>query len=264
MATKDNAHSEPQRIEAHKEAMRIEAHEEAKRIEAPTEADLKEDVPAVTADVDETPRYVQYGAAILLGLAFGVGCYIWYDTDVPSTGLTADNIKIAPTEEYFTHTGTYDRPSAEGITPDPFISPFEPTLEVAEVTATAAVPVATAQAGTAQQTAAADAAQVAVEPVKVVYLFAYDSSAVPENADLTAIAKQAQRRGMTLDVKAYTDEHGRPAYNKRLSERRARAIGDYLVAHGVPAAKVVVHGMGPTHAYANDAQDRRAEVVIVK
>lgn len=87
---------------------------------------------------------------------------------------------------------------------------------------------------------------------------------MPENPELTAMARVAKHKGLSLDVKAYTDEHGRAVYNQRLSERRARAIGDYLVAHGVPASKVSVHGMGATHAYANDAQDRRAEVVVVR
>lgn len=107
---------------------------------------------------------------------------------------------------------------------------------------------------------------VAVNPVgsKLIYLFKYDSTNVPENPQLTQMARVAKDKGLTLDVRAYTDEHGRAAYNQRLSERRARAIGDYLIAHGVPASKVSVHGMGPTHAYANDAQDRRAEVVVVQ
>ncbi len=87
-------------------------------------------VPGVTADVDETPAFVKYGAAVILGLAFGVGCYVWIDGGVPTAPQTADNhIKVAPTEEYFTHAGTYANPSAQGVLPDPFVSPFEPSLE---------------------------------------------------------------------------------------------------------------------------------------
>ena len=64
-------------------------------------------------------------------------------------------------------------------------------------------------------------------------------------------------------VTAYTDETGSASYNQRLSEERARAIGDYLVAHGVARSHIKTQGCGPTHAFANNAQDRRAEVRIV-
>lgn len=35
------------------------------------------EVPPVTADIDETPRIIRYGAAVLLGLVLGTACYIW-------------------------------------------------------------------------------------------------------------------------------------------------------------------------------------------
>ena len=242
-------HHDPELLEAHKEAARLEAYDPAE----------DEVVPAVTADVDETPKYVQYGAAILLGLAFGVGCYLWIDGGVPSAPQNPGNtIKMAPTEQYFASSGTYQQPSAQGVLPDPFESPFEPTLEEVPVqSATVTEIVAVPEAAQAESAAAP-------APAAVVYLFATDDSAVPETAELTAIAEKAKKQGLTLDVRAYTDEHGRAAYNKRLSEKRARAVGDYLIAHGVPGAKVKVRGMGPTHAYANDAQDRRAEVSVEK
>ncbi len=96
----------------------------------------------------------------------------------------------------------------------------------------------------------------------VVYLFNTDKSEVPETASLTEVAKQVAKSGKTVVIKAYTDETGNPAYNRRLSERRARAVGDYMVAHGVPAKHIKAKGYGPTHAYADNAQDRRAEVTV--
>ena len=66
------AHKEPERLAAHPEQARLKAYEE------------EEIVPAVTADVDETPKVIKYGAAVLLGLAFGLGCYIWVDGGFPS------------------------------------------------------------------------------------------------------------------------------------------------------------------------------------
>ncbi|MDE5692637.1 MAG: OmpA family protein [Duncaniella sp.] len=96
----------------------------------------------------------------------------------------------------------------------------------------------------------------------VIYLFNTDSSAIPENSSLTAVAQAAHKTGKTVVVKAYTDETGRAAYNQRLSERRAKSVGDYMVAHGVPASHVKAKGYGPTHAFANNSQDRRAEITL--
>lgn len=270
MATNDDStrrqdeRHEQKSLKGHKESERIEAHKEAARLEAHTPAD-DEVVPAVTADVDETPRYVRYGAAILLGLVFGVGCYVWMNGGVPSAPQKSAQFADAP-RGYLAYGGT-----AEGYIPDPFVSAFEPTLEpaggapaqLAEVTVSGK-PVTDVRAEARSDYATAQTAAAPVAVTTVVYLFETDESAVPETSELTAIANAARKQGLSLDVKAYTDEHGRVAYNQKLSERRARAIGDYLVAHGVPASKVKVCGMGPTHAYANDAQDRRAEVAVVK
>lgn len=262
MATNDNnrpTDTGKKSLKASPEQAKLNPHHEAGRLRAHTDEDDVV-VPAVTADVDETPKFIRYGAAVLLGLAFGVGCYIWVD-GVPSAPQRPRGVKAAPTEQYFTQAGLYDNSKLSGTIPDPFVSPFEPTLEMASDNA---AEVATDVNTTSPTTAATE--YVAVNPVgsKLIYLFKYDSTNVPENHQLTQMARVAKDKGLTLDVRAYTDEHGRAAYNQRLSERRARAIGDYLIAHGVPASKVSVHGMGPTHAYANDAQDRRAEVVVVQ
>ena len=266
----------PRRIKGHDEPKRLDAHPEQELLEAP-KPDDETVVPPVTADIDETPDVIKYGAAVILGLAFGVGCYVWAGGGVPDhydkAGRTA--IHAAPTEAYFKQAGTYDDPTLHGAIPDPFVSPFEPAL--VNYNYTTVTPAATGFE--APRTAAATLPQTAPEPLgeapatheiiavattaaPVVYLFEYASAEVPETNELTAIAEQAKKQALTLDVRAYTDESGRPAYNQRLSEKRARAIGDYLIAHGVPASKVTVRGMGPTHAYANDAQDRRAEITV--
>ena len=267
MATNDN--SRPQDtgkkcLKGHPEQGKLNAYHDAGRLRAHTDEDDIV-VPAVTADVDETPKFVKYGAAVLLGLAFGVGCYIWVD-GIPSAPQRMAGVKAAPTEQYFTQAGLYDDPYVKGTIPNPFVSPFEPTLEVDNEQA---VNIAHVVPGTPPPPPApipAGTEYVAVNPVgsRLIYLFRTDSDNVPENDQLNAMARIAKTKGLSLDVKAYTDEHGRATYNQKLSERRAKAIGDYLIAHGVPASKVTVHGMGPTHAYANDAQDRRAEVVVVK
>lgn len=97
---------------------------------------------------------------------------------------------------------------------------------------------------------------------KVVYLFAYDSSGVPESVTLNKVADRAAASGETVTVKAYTDATGNADYNRRLSDRRAKAVGDYLIAHGVPASHVNTMGMGPTKAFSDNAHDRRAEITF--
>lgn len=274
MATKDQNPARQdgsKRLGSHPKQECIEAHKEAERLRAHEDAD-DEVVPAVTADVDETPGFVKYGAAVLLGLAFGVGCYVWVDGGVPSAPQNPGRqLKIAPTEAYFTHAGNYAQPGAQGVLPDPFRSPYEPTLEGAEYTVVtegyapegvSGHAIAQGRPTTATTAKAVTAGEL--PPETVVYLFEYDSSEVPETAALTEMATKAKKHGLKLDVRAYTDEHGRAAYNQRLSERRAKAVGKYLVSHGVDAAKVKTRGMGATHRYANDAQDRRAEVSVVK
>lgn len=248
-------------ITAHKDAARLgPAETDAPAPEAMTAAD---DVPPVTADVDETPKAIRYGAAILLGMTFGVVCYLLGAHEI-SDRKYAPKHPVA-TEQYFSQSGTYGDPSIYGPLPDPFLSPFEPTLESDYLMQNNTPSVAKASAATTS-TPIPQPTKVAVAETPsgtVVYLFEFDSTTVPENKELTAIAQHATTNGLCLDVRAYTDEKGRPAYNQKLSERRAKAIGEYLVAHGVPRKNISVHGMGSTHAYGDDFQDRRAEVIEI-
>lgn len=96
----------------------------------------------------------------------------------------------------------------------------------------------------------------------IVYLFPVDGDKITNVAVLDELAKKVSGSGAYVAVVAYTDESGRPEYNQRLSERRAEEVGDYLIAHGVPASHVKTQGLGPTHAYPTAAQDRRAEIHV--
>ena len=253
------AHDEPARIKAHKQDLLPEAEKEEETV-----------VPPVTADVDETPKFIKYGAAVLLGLAFGLGCYVWVDGDGQNANLDEPKHTAAvATAEYFNQYGAYDDPTIQGVLPDPFMSPFEPTLDAGYVSEDVVVenvqPLTLPTIEGAMASTKPTGQGIAVTDMgTVVYLFETNSSDVEETKELTAIAQHATANGLCLDVRAYTDETGRPAYNQKLSEKRAKAIGDYLVAHGVPREKVSVHGMGPTHKYPTNAQDRRAEVVEVR
>ena len=255
MATNDQKSAKecPKSLKVHKDPDRLAAHPEQARLEAHKKED-EAIVPAVTADVDETPKFIKYGAAVLLGLAFGAGCYVWYDRvpsapENPQTHFTVteegNNYFLSPYDNFY----AYSEVSEEEI-PSPF------TTDAYALPSDAVTPAASAGTG-------ANGTTVSAIPV-VVYLFQYDSSTIPETKALTDIAGQASKAGVSLDVKAYTDEHGRAVYNQRLSERRARAIADYLIAHGMPASKVTTHAMGPTHTFGSDAADRRAEVTPVR
>jgi outer membrane protein OmpA-like peptidoglycan-associated protein len=64
-------------------------------------------------------------------------------------------------------------------------------------------------------------------------------------------------------IEGHTDSTGSAAYNQALSERRAAAVSDYLVKHGIDAARVPSKGLGESHAIADNktaegrAQNRR-------
>lgn len=117
----------------------------------------------------------------------------------------------------------------------------------------------TAAPATTKTIARTDASAV---PQDVVYLFPLNGSEIPDDATLNNLAKKVADTGAYVSVVAYTDESGNAAYNQRLSERRAKRVGDYLIAHGVPANHVKTKGMGQTHAYPSAAQDRRAEIHV--
>lgn len=278
MAT-DDLNKTGKRLSGHPEPAKIEAHEEAGRLGYTPNSPEKEEeikkeieaVPAVTADVDENPKIIKYGAAVLLGLAFGVGCYIWYsvpaDNAIDKARLEQRHARAA-TEAYF---------NDENTRYDPYVSPFEPTLDggyeeasFMEVSDDAPAPLPELSADnvrtgsfTAPDGTNVDAAVIAPGDGSVVYLFEYASADVPENKELTAIAEHATKNGLCLDVSAYTDEQGNARFNRKLSEKRARAIADYLVAHGIPSKDISVHAMGPTHKFGSFSQNRRAEVIEI-
>lgn len=255
-------------LASHPEPGKLAAHPEPARIVGHTDADDATPVPAVTADVDEAPRGVRYGAAIILGLAFGIGCYLWFGTDNSSLPEATSAVKMAPTAEYFNQPGA-NAPIGESMVsvPDPFNSPYEPTLDaVGEVVMTSNVASAnTSQAakkaaeGTATTTKAATAAATTAP---VVALFAYDSYEVPSSDALETLAANAAATGADVDINAYTDPNGRSSYNRKLSARRAQAVKQYLCEHGVDPSHIHTNACGATDAYSTDAQNRRAEISL--
>jgi len=98
-----------------------------------------------------------------------------------------------------------------------------------------------------------------------------------DRADLTQRARQIVREAAEnstrvkytrMEVDGYTDTSGTPAYNQRLSVRRAEAVAAELVRDGVPRAAITIQGFGETHplvptgAGVREPQNRRVEIIL--
>lgn len=61
------------------------------------------------------------------------------------------------------------------------------------------------------------------------------------------------------EIQGHTDSKGTAAYNQKLSERRAKAVADYLAANGINEGRVTVVGYGETMPVAdNKTEEGRA------
>ena len=61
-------------------------------------------------------------------------------------------------------------------------------------------------------------------------------------------------------VEGYTDSSGSAEYNKQLSAKRAQAVADYLISHGISRDRVVARGRGEANPVAdNSTPEGRAE-----
>ncbi|MDO6386822.1 MULTISPECIES: OmpA family protein [Uliginosibacterium] len=112
----------------------------------------------------------------------------------------------------------------------------------------AAAPVAAAPVAPVAPAAAAPAAQKVSLPADAV--FAYDKADLTDQgksglAKFAADAKTLTQLEVVIAV-GHADRIGSPAYNQKLSEKRAAAVKDFLVSQGIPANKVYTEGKGET------------------
>lgn len=83
-----------------------------------------------------------------------------------------------------------------------------------------------------------------------------------------AAAAAGKIRAVSIHVIGHTDTSGSPAYNQKLSLRRADAVRKSLVAKGVPAKMVTVEGKGETQLLVQTGENvrepsnRRAQILI--
>ena len=102
-------------------------------------------------------------------------------------------------------------------------------------------------------------------------LFDFDSDVIRSEAgkNLRTLAASLDKYpGSDILIVGHTDQVGTSTYNQGLSERRAAAAANYLVAQGVGRTRVATRGMGETDPVApNDTEagrqrNRRVEVAI--
>jgi len=89
------------------------------------------------------------------------------------------------------------------------------------------------------------------------------NSAVIQPASETTLERAAQilrdNPGVHVEIEGHTDDVGKPDFNQRLSDSRARSVADWLSAHGIPAERMSTKGYGATRPRApNDSEPNRA------
>lgn len=89
-----------------------------------------------------------------------------------------------------------------------------------------------------------------------------------QNLDRVADAIAQQPNNPSIAIDGYTDAQGATDANKRLSQKRAQAVADHLIARGVDKSRVSVSGRGEADPVADNgtaegrANNRRVEIVL--
>lgn len=82
----------------------------------------------------------------------------------------------------------------------------------------------------------------------------------PELDKLAEIMKQ--NPNLKISISAFTDNVGDADFNQALSDKRAKAINDYLVSKGIGVSRLSFHGKGISTQYPTNAENRRAEFTL--
>ena len=103
--------------------------------------------------------------------------------------------------------------------------------------------------------------------------FDFDKATV-RDADAAELKKALEfvkkYAGYKISIEGHTDSIGTDQYNQRLSERRAAAVREYLLKHGVAnGARIKSVGYGESKPIADNSteegrfQNRRVEILIL-
>lgn len=102
--------------------------------------------------------------------------------------------------------------------------------------------------------------------------FEYNSFELREDSHdelLRVIKLMHQNPTLTIEVSAHTDDKGSPAFNKKLSEKRAKFVVDFMIARNVEEARLKPIGYGkdfpivPNDTDLNRAKNRRLELKVL-
>ena len=78
----------------------------------------------------------------------------------------------------------------------------------------------------------------------------------------------AAHKGLKIEADGYTDNTGKEAFNRQLSEKRAEVTRDFLVSQGVPSDAIIFRGHGEESPIATNEtvegrqENRRVELVV--
>jgi OOP family OmpA-OmpF porin len=106
-------------------------------------------------------------------------------------------------------------------------------------------------------------------PQVFIVFFDWDRDTVtPEGMQIIHQAADAYKSGapVQIHVTGYTDRSGSPAYNQRLSQRRANNVAKAMASLGVAPSQMIVSGRGendnrvPTAPGVREPQNRRVEI----
>jgi OOP family OmpA-OmpF porin len=102
-------------------------------------------------------------------------------------------------------------------------------------------------------------------------LFDFDQASIRPEAEVIldeAVRVLEENRDLEVEVAGHTDSIGSDAYNQRLSERRAKAVHDYLVNGGASSSRLSWIGHGERQPVAENSieegrtQNRRVELNV--
>lgn len=99
--------------------------------------------------------------------------------------------------------------------------------------------------------------------------FGFDSSALSDQGkdavkQVIVEAQNSELQFVQYNVAGYTDRIGNPNYNQKLSERRAQAVADELVAKGVAPADISTVGMGSADPVTGSECDNLSRKDMIK
>lgn len=122
-------------------------------------------------------------------------------------------------------------------------------------------PVAETQLVSTEQIPPVTTKPVVFPAITVVSLFDFDSSELTNPEALAPVIERLSLFPATIvNIKGYTDSKGSADYNLSLSLRRAQAVEDYLIAAGIKAEQIEVHGYGEqAPVVTNDTPSHRHE-----